>query len=149
MHKKLLDKDDDFTMIEHIPIEISEIHPKYNPDTFEYDFWLIKLQWPSQLYADQVVDLDSFTDDFDLTTNEELVTIGFGQAATGERSPPNVLQETTLKYISNSDCIAPKTKYPSTKIFDSMLCLQSDGAMNACRVRTMFMHALRPLCCVI
>lgn len=130
----------DFSAVEHIPIEISEIHPKYNPNSFAYDFWLIKLQWPSQLYADQAIGLDSSTDDFDLMANEELITMGFGQAATGELYPPNVLQETTLRYISNADCIAPKTKYPSTMIFDSVLCLKSDGVMNACRVNMMIIR---------
>jgi hypothetical protein len=134
MHKMFLGRGDDFSAIEHIPIELSKVHPKYNPATFEYDFWLIKLQWPTQLYADQVIGLDSDTDDVDLMGNEDLVTMGFGMAATGESYSPNVLQETTLKHIPSSDCIAPKTKYPSAKLFDSMLCLQSDGLMNACRV---------------
>lgn len=138
MHKKVLaegegDSAGEFTQLEHIPIEVSEIHPQYNPKTNEYDFWFIKLQWPSQLYADQVIGLDSPTDDFELTSNDELVTMGFGKAV-NENMPPNILKEVKLKYISNADCIAPKTNYPSTVIFDSMLCLKSDGLENKCRV---------------
>jgi hypothetical protein len=152
MHKIVLDASagdsaDEFYQLEHIPIERSKVHPKYNPLTGEYDFWLIKLKWPSQLYADQVIDLDTPMDDFELTKDDMLVSMGFGLSMQSpQKISPTVLQEVTLKYITNGDCIAPKTKYPASRITNSMLCAGSNVGKGACRVIISIIMPFRPCC---
>ena len=149
MHKIVLDASagdsaDEFYQLEHIPIERSKVHPKYNPLTHEYDFWLIKLKWPSQLYADQVIDLDTPMDDFELTKDDMLVSIGVDQLAL-QGDYPIVLHEATSKYIPNGDCIAPKTKYPTSMITTSMLCTGYVGK-GVCRVIISIIMPLWPCC---
>lgn len=135
MHKKVLNKaagDDanEFSQLEMIPIEYSEIHPKYNPETLEYDFWIIKLQWPSQLYADKVVTIDSPTDSFVLNSGKNLSLMGFGRLKAGGSSP-NALHEVALEYMTNSDCIA---RGVLSLVTDAMLCAGTTVGKGACHV---------------
>ena len=137
MHKKVLNKAagddaDEFSQLELIPIEHSEIHPKYNPVTLDYDFWIIKLQWPSQLYADKAVTIDSPTDSFILSSGNNLSLIGFGRLKAGGSSP-NMLHEVTLDYMTNSDCIARGAISPP--LTDAMLCAGTTVGKGACHVR--------------
>jgi hypothetical protein len=104
---------------------------------------MIKLKWPSQLYADQVIGLDTPTDELELKTDNKLVTMGIDQLAL-HGDYPIKLHEVTSKYISNADCIAPKTKYTSPEITNSMLCKKSYEGRNACRVIISIFFALQP-----
>lgn len=136
MHKKALQKSagddaDEFSQVEMIPIEYSEIHPKYNPETLEYDFWIIKLLWPSQLYANEVVTIDSPTDSFVLTSGTKFTLMGFGNMKTGGSSP-NVLHEVALEYMTNADCIARGVH--SLRVTDAMLCAGITVGKGACHV---------------
>jgi len=128
MHKLNLDGDDDFDSIEHIRIEHSEIHPKYDLETKKYDFWVIKLKWATKLYAEKVIALHQNDADVDfvLPSGTPLVTMGFG-TMNEDGALPNVLQKVTLKYISNSECTKPPYKYLNNEIYDSMMCAAADG----------------------
>lgn len=127
MHKIYLDADegdtdDEFLQLEHIPIERSEIHPQYvtTADYTNNDYWVIKLKWASQLYANDVVVLDTPEDDFVLKSGDELVIMGFG--ATEDSYGSNVLLETTVNYVTNSDCVQPNAGYSPDQITDMMIC---------------------------
>jgi hypothetical protein len=125
MHKIRLDADDDFSKIEHIPIEKSEVHPLYNSETRKFDFWMIKLMWATQKYKNSVLDRlhRNTAGDFVLNADSdiELTTIGFGTTEQGG-VPPDVLQKVTLKYITNDACTHAPYKYATDEILDSMLC---------------------------
>lgn len=132
MHKLRLDDNDpddltEFEELEHIPIDIeaSKIHPRYNPETREYDFWMIKLKWETQYFADHVIHL---MEDYN---GHDLVTMGFGTVDTyGPAS--NVLQHVPVKNVANDEC-ATKYQEDSKKIYDSMLCA-GDIGKDACKV---------------
>lgn len=123
-----------FGFIEHIPFETHEVHPQYNPVTHENDLWMIKLQWPSQLYANQVVQLETPDDNIVLTSGVNLRAMGFGRLAfDGENA--NVLQEVTLDYFSNADCTNPLVGgIPPDWIFPGMFCAGSTSGRGTCRV---------------
>ena len=129
MHSKRVGSGADFLNIEHIPIELSEVHPQYNPRTLENDVWMIKLQWPSQLYANQVVSLETPNDNVLLTPGDDLQAMGLGDLASGGNTP-NVLQEVTLDFISKDDC---DVIYPG-QILPGMFCADSTGK-DTCQVR--------------
>mgnify|MGYP001117942485 CR=1 FL=1 len=100
MHKLKLDpgEADEFYQLEHIPIETQEHDPLYDDKrTLAHDFVVFKLKWASQLYADQIVGLDSPDDGFELSVGDELVVMGFGLDY-------NVLQEATVQYALIEQC---------------------------------------------
>jgi hypothetical protein len=134
MHKILLGAGEaqEFGFIEHIPFETYEVHPEYNLVTFEHDVWMIKLKWPSQLYADQVVVLDTPTDGVTLTPGDNVQAMGFGALSSGGTSP-NVLQTVTMQHISTADCTAPGNYDPS-EITPDMFCLSVEGGVDTCQV---------------
>jgi hypothetical protein len=129
MHKIKLDGDDDFYLIEHIPIEDSKLHPWYNYENSKYDFWVIKLRWATQLYKDEVIALhtNNSTIDFVLNANSnvDLVTMGFGTLEE-DGGTPNIMKKVALKYITNDACTHTPYEYTSEEILDSMLCAVTD-----------------------
>lgn len=113
-------------MIEHIPIERSELHPLYNRETRRFDFWMIKLKWATQLHKDKFLDklhrnLNGVDFVLNSTPNIELTTMGFGTLEQGGITP-NILQHVTLKYITNDACTHDPYQYSNDEILDSMLC---------------------------
>lgn len=138
MHKLLLNGEENFDRIEHIPVERSEVHPDYDPETKSYDFWMIKLKWASALYdINDVIDIDNPTDALDLSSGDELMTIGFGLTTNEDGAvPPNTLQEATVKYITNTDCTKGSPyNYQTNEIFKSMICARGDNGEDTCEVR--------------
>jgi secreted trypsin-like serine protease len=55
MHKITQDLGVEFYKIEHIPITLSAVHPNYDMVTLDNDFWMIRLQWASKFYSENVV----------------------------------------------------------------------------------------------
>jgi hypothetical protein len=112
----------------------------YNRETRKYDFWVIKLKWATERYAEKVIALHTNDADVDfvLTTDTPLVTMGFG-TLNEEGLLPNVLQKVTLKYISNSECTKPPYKYLNNEIYDSMMCAAADGEAeeDTCQASTL------------
>jgi hypothetical protein len=111
IHKIMLDEGNaiKFLNIEHIPIITSICHPQFDNELphHKFKFLIHKLEWVTQLYADQIVDLDIPMDGYDLKSGNHLVTMGFGRTCMKdeiEYSFSNVLQEVTLKYITNVEC---------------------------------------------
>lgn len=135
MHKIRLGTDvreaDEFLVIESIPIAEKRIHPQYNDNTLENDYWMIRLEWASQLYAPVELDTPSVSDGLDLEdgNSHELVVMGFGTLTSGG-STPNVMQEVTVDYKPNDAC----GSYPSGEITDVMLCAGRVGK-DSCQVR--------------
>ena len=128
MHKVTQDSGIEFYKIEHIPIAQSSVHPNYNADTMDNDFWMIRLQWASKLYSGNVVSLDTPTDALVLssTSGADLVTFGFGTLSSGGATP-NVMQEVVVDYISNAACVAQPYGYYSSDITPSMMCAGRSG----------------------
>lgn len=133
MHKRTLGTDevDEFLNLEHIPIAESYIHPNYISNTFDNDYWMIRLEWPSQKYADQVVSMDTPTDGLDLDDGQdhELTVFGFGTLSSGG-SAPNVMREVDVDYKSNSNCGI----YPINQLTSNMICAGRLGK-DSCQVR--------------
>lgn len=133
MNKRLLDEEVDFNKIEHIPVAESVLHPSYDPETKQYDFWLIKLQWATSQYAS--IDLDK-PDDYSgdsvsLKSADNLVTMGFGLTSDGIAA--EVLQMATVKYITHSNCTnANLYSYRKDEIYGSMICARGDGGEDTC-----------------
>jgi len=123
----------EFYNIEHIPIAESIIHPNYNADTMNNDYWMIRLQWASTLYSGNAIALDSLTDDLLLgsTSGRPLATMGFGTLAFGG-STPNTMQKVVVNYVSNVDCVSPG--YDPSVITSAMLCAALPGK-DSCQVR--------------
>jgi secreted trypsin-like serine protease len=124
----------DFDNIEHIPIAETIKHPNYNGATTNNDYWMIRLQWASTLYSGNVVSLDTPSDNLVLgsTNGRQLVVMGFGRLASGGSSP-NVMQKVGVNYISNADCVSPKTGYAPSDITAAMLCAALPGK-DSCQV---------------
>ena len=132
MHKINLDLEGEgeFDYIETIPIAGYVIHPYFNENTFENDFALMQLQSASKLYADQVVALDTPSDDLEIIPGDDLVIFGFGTLAF-LGSTPNVMQEATVNYVDNDECAAA---YDGLfDITSSMLCAGRAG-IDTCQV---------------
>ncbi len=77
----------EFIGVKHIPIKTHEVHPQYNPVTKEHDLWMIKLKWPSQFYANQVVVLYTLTDGVALTPGDNVQVMGLGTLSSGGTTP--------------------------------------------------------------
>ena len=124
----------EFDSIEHIPIAESIKHPNYNANTFNNDYWMIRLQWASTLYSGDAVVLDTLSDDLVLgsTSGRPLVTMGFGTLSSGGATP-NAMQKVVVNYVSNADCVSPKTGYASSDITSAMLCATLPGK-DSCQV---------------
>jgi hypothetical protein len=137
MHKKRVDSSVDFLNIEHIPIERSEVHPLYNPVTHENDLWMIKLQWPTHLYANQVVDLDTPTDGYTLAPGNLLTAMGFGMWQNSNNGYPNVLQEITLQHISKDDCVN-NHGFLASEITSDMFCAGHVDGQGTCFVSVLY-----------
>lgn len=134
MHKLRLGDTEasEFNQLVHIPIDIeaSEIHPRYDPETEAYDFWMIKLQWNSDSLRYPPVQMESPSNP-PISTGHLLTTMGFGTTANGLSS--NVLQEVAVKYVTNADCATKYATAPTPRrIFDSMLCAGETGG-DSCK----------------
>jgi hypothetical protein len=136
MHKINLNLDgvgpEEFDYVEIIPIAGYVIHPDYDYWTNDNDFALIQLESASK-YADQVVELDSPSDDLELVPGDDLVVFGFGVTSYVSYTSPNVMQEVTMDYISNEECESAFEL--AFDIPSSMLCGQRNE-VGACYVRT-------------
>eukprot|EP00562_Extubocellulus_spinifer_P002206 CAMPEP_0178472456 /NCGR_PEP_ID=MMETSP0696-20121128/1578_1 /TAXON_ID=265572 /ORGANISM="Extubocellulus spinifer, Strain CCMP396" /LENGTH=416 /DNA_ID=CAMNT_0020099643 /DNA_START=149 /DNA_END=1399 /DNA_ORIENTATION=- len=96
----------------HQTRDIAEIvpHPKYDETTSDYDFALLKLNWPvTDMYLlENLMRLDYFNDvDKSLKHGDILTAIGLGHLDEGSESTINVptfLQEVDLEYISEHKC---------------------------------------------
>ena len=124
----------EFYNIEHIPIAETIMHPNYNDDTTNNDYWMIRLQWASTLYSGNAIALDSLTDDLLLgsTSGRALVVMGFGRLASGG-STPNTMQKVVVNYVSNEECVSPNTEYDPSDITSAMLCAAFPGK-DSCQV---------------
>jgi trypsin len=112
-----------FYNIEHIPIAESVVHPKYNADTLDNDFWMIRLQWASNFVSENVAQRDTPTDSLVLASisGADLVVIRFGTLTSGGVTP-NVMQEVIVDYVSNAACVSQPYGYSSSDITSSMMC---------------------------
>lgn len=117
---------DEFNNIEHIKIAESVIHPNYNENTLDNDYWLIRLENDSRY---PIVELDTPNDDLDLSDMMELVVFGFGTTQQGGNQP-NIIQEVTVDYKPNDRC----GNYGLNDLTDNMLCAGRQGK-DSCQVR--------------
>ena len=113
----------EFYNIEHIPIAESITHPNYVNESMDNDYWLIRLEYPSTLYADQIVELDTPSDALDLDDGggHDLTVMGFGLTSSGGDAP-NIMQEVTVDYIPNNQCSKNPYNYMRRDITSNMMC---------------------------
>lgn len=126
-------KDSTDVYIEMDPVFI-DVHPDFNPTTFEADFAIVVLQNP--IPSAQTVLLN--TDSSIPTVGDELMVLGWGAINISDHTNtiyPSRLQKARINYITNEECeqaqVLDETLY-SGEIFDSMLCATSPG-IDACR----------------
>ena len=130
MHKVQLtnSETDEFNNIEHINIAESVIHPNYNENTLDNDYWLIRLEKDSR-YGNEIVELDTPDDNLNLNDLDELTVFGFGTTQQGGNQP-NIIQEVTVDYKPNDRC----GNYGLGYLTDNMLCAGRQGK-DSCQVR--------------
>ncbi len=126
----------EFYNIEHIPIAQSVVHPKYNADTLDNNFWMIQLQWASKFYSGNVAQLDTPTDSLVLASisGADLVVVRSGTLTSGGATP-NVMQKVVVDYVSNAVCVSQPYGYSSSDITSSMMCAGRSGK-DSCKVCT-------------
>jgi len=109
---------------EYFSISQKVIHPKYDDDTLDYDFMLLRIDNSSKF---KPVKLGSnYT-----SAKTELVTMGYGLLLDEGEYVPLVLQETEVDALSNSEC----AQMYSEPIPDNMICAgrTTDGiSFDAC-----------------
>ncbi|KAL3811857.1 hypothetical protein ACHAXA_009218 [Cyclostephanos tholiformis] len=129
MHTLALNESEvsEFNNVEFIPIAEYAIHPRYDDSTVDYDFAMIRLQSVPKLYGNEVVELDSPSDDLELALGSELVVFGFGTTQGDQWSAPKVMQEVTLDYMSNIECTELYEDLYPGGITSSMLCAARAG----------------------
>mmetsp|Transcript_13172 Transcript_13172/g.28436 ORF Transcript_13172/g.28436 Transcript_13172/m.28436 type:complete len:746 (+) Transcript_13172:167-2404(+) len=125
LHMKTVDGAEEFENIEIIDFADSITHPQYSGNTWDNDYWVIRLAHDSQLYQDQIVELDSPSDGLDLTPGQDVTVIGMGTTSSSG-GVPNVLQEVTVDYITNEDC-CNNYDYGCSQITDNMMCAGRPG----------------------
>ena len=110
------------------------MHPKYDTDTLDNDFWLIQLQWASKFYSGNVAQRDTPMDSLVLASisGADLVVIGFGTLTSGGVTP-NVMQEVVVDYVFNEACVSQPYGYSSSDITSSMMCAGRSGK-DSCQV---------------
>lgn len=125
LHMNTVDGAEEFDNIEIIDFADSVIHPQYNSGSLDNDYWVIQLAHDSQLYQDQIVELDSPTDGFELGAGQDVTVIGMGTTSSGGVTP-NVMQEVTVDYITNADCCT-SYGYWCGEITNNMMCAARPG----------------------
>jgi len=130
LHDLSPDRAEEFLNTEQIPVKRSVIHPCNDPLSLDYDVMILELEWSTQMYGDNVVDLDSPEDGVDLDDGTPLTAMGFGGLlytfAVEADISPTVMQEVTVDYDPSCG------EYSSFEITDSMMCAGQAG-MDACQ----------------
>lgn len=126
LHMKNVDGAEEFEKIEIIDFANSVTHPQYNSNTLNNDYWVIQLAHDTQLYQDQIVELDSPTDGFDLASGQDVTVVGMGATFSGGQTS-DVLQEVTVDYITNAECCSSATQYECGDITENMMCAARAG----------------------
>jgi len=127
LHMRTVDGVEEFDNIEIIDFANDIVHPQYNGGTLDNDFWVIQLAHDSQLYQDQIVQLDSPSDGFNLAAGQDVTVIGMGTTSSGG-SGADVLREVTVDYMTNSQCCDGDNGYYSCAVLTSnMMCAARSG----------------------
>jgi len=120
----------DKTETNEIRAKVTKIisHPKYNDQTMDMDFALLKLEKKIDFSANSHIRPICLPDNVnELYTNAEAIVTGWGTTSSGG-SASSTLQEVMVKVISNSDC----NKDYSGKINSNMICAKRSGK-DACQ----------------
>ncbi|XP_020370424.1 chymotrypsinogen 2-like [Rhincodon typus] len=100
-------------------------HPKWNPNTINYDITLVKLASPVTFsrFVSPIC-LAGASDNF--AAGKLCVTTGWGLTNSNAFFTPCVLQQTSLPLLSNAEC----QKYWGNMISDVMICAGAAGASS-------------------
>ncbi|XP_025055588.1 chymotrypsinogen A-like isoform X1 [Alligator sinensis] len=100
-------------------------HPKWNPQTIDYDIALIKLATPAKVSRTvSPVCLGETRDHF--YSGELCVTTGWGKTRYNAFLTPNKLQQTALPLLSNLQC----EEYWGNQITNQMICAGAAGSSS-------------------
>ena len=125
IHMREVDSSTEFDEVARIPFDTSTVHPGYNSNTLDNDYWVIKLAYdvPSK-FLPHIVALNS--DSSFPAKGDEVTVIGLGTTTSGG-SIPNAMQEVAVDYITNGDCCATPSLYSCGEITSNMMCAARPG----------------------
>ena len=121
------DPTEDYEVIGH---ELIVVHPRYNDQTLNWDYALLKLKRPST-YTPVIVDDGWFTK---IRFDSDLTVLGWGDTSF-QGSKPDILQEVELDYVPNFFCnivYLPASLIIERLISRSMICARRRGK-DACQ----------------
>ncbi|XP_053679739.1 trypsin-3-like [Anopheles nili] len=104
------------------PVASSIVHPNYNPETFDFDVAVLRVQTPFSSNPN-IAPVQLIAADTKLADRTSLNVIGWGRTMTGESLSP-ALRATSIPAISNAVCSAI---WSDTIITDNMLCAGTKG----------------------
>jgi len=125
IHIGRYDLGDDSEVYENIETEFEIPHPKFDLQTLDYDFMLVKLKTPSSY---QPVLLYNGNEDF--PDGLDFTVMGWGRTGSN-RLPSDILLEVEVDYFPSSSC---KRRYRrlGTNISERMMCASRSGK-DACQ----------------
>merc|ERR1712106_41366 len=110
-------------------------HPKYDPNTLDHDFSLLKMENPIDFLSHPHIRPICLPENDDKTYKEYLATvIGWGRVTYGGATA-NALREVDVNVLSNDDCGTNSNYvYAPEEITDRMLCANVEGGgKDACQ----------------
>jgi len=87
---------------EDFAIERKEVHPDYNPATFQNDIALIRLQ-KKVVYKEHIIPV-CLPEAATSYVGDKATVVGWGRTAHGQSSTPDKLQEVEVEVISQETC---------------------------------------------
>ena len=130
VHMKTVDSATEFEEVFRVAFETDIVHPNYNPNTLDNDYWVIKLEHDvPEKYWDSIVPLNS--DPKFPAPGDDITVIGLGTLSSGG-STPNEMREVTVDYITNAACCSSPFAYTCSEITSNMLCAARPGK-DACQ----------------
>ena len=118
----------DITADEGTRIKVKKqiIHDKYDPEITDFDFMILVLEEP----APGDVPVANIPQSDNLSDNDSLTVMGWGNTKATGFKPSDVLKEVEVKYIPNDEC---NDKYDG-EISGQMMCAGEDaGGEDACQ----------------
>jgi len=113
-----------FVVVEYV------LHPAYDPVTVENDFMIMRINGSSS-FNPVAIDDGSCRE---IEEDASLTVFGYGDTHPDKESPPDVLLEVDVSYLSNEKCFEDHNLKYGSDIFlcNNMMCAYGDGERDNC-----------------